>query len=323
MHVVPPCAAGQGAVSVVAMPRRASLRSHLYRDRYLYLLLLPVIAWFLIFRYGPMYGVVIAFKNYRFVDGVLGSPWIGFAHFERMLTSRDFYQIARNTLLLSVLQLAVQFPAPIVLALVLNEIRGKTYKRACQTLLYIPHFISWVVLAGIVISVLSPSTGVVNSLLKNVLGLKPVNFMIVPGWWVVAFVLSGVWKTAGWGTIIYLAAIAGIDPQLYEAARIDGAGRVRQVWHITLPGIRSTAVILLILGLGTFLDVGFEQVYMLQNDAVRSVADVIATYVYRLGLQNAQYSYTTAVGLFQSVVGLVLIIGANAVVKSLGGSALW
>ncbi|MFP4377444.1 MAG: ABC transporter permease [Spirochaetales bacterium] len=302
---------------------RSLLRRDLYRDRYLYVLLLPVIAWFVLFRYVPMQGVVIAFKDFRFFDGIWGSEWVGFEHFERMFRSRDFYQIVRNTLVLNVYQLIFQFPAPIVLALLLNEVRSSKFKRISQTLLYVPHFISWVVLAGIVISVLSPSTGVINIILTRVFGVEPVHFMIRPSWWIFWFIVSGIWKSAGFGTIIYLAAISTIDPQLYEAATIDGAGKLRQTWHITLPGISATVGILLILNLGNFIEIGFEQVNMLQNSVVNSVADVIPTYVYRVGLRGAQFSYTAGVGFFQALVGLVLITSANWTLRKLGHSGLW
>ena len=302
---------------------RSRLGRDLFRDRYLYLLLLPVIAWFIIFRYVPMHGVIIAFKDFRFFDGIWGSEWVGLRHFERMFRSRDFYQIVRNTLVLNLYQLVFQFPAPIVLALLLNEVRNSKFKRISQTLLYVPHFISWVVLAGIVISVLSPSTGIVNILLNRILGVEPVHFMIRPGWWIFWFIVSGIWKSAGFGTIIYLAAISTIDPQLYEAATIDGAGKLRQTWHITLPGISATVGILLILNLGNFIEIGFEQVNMLQNSVVNNVADVIPTYVYRVGLRGAQFSYTAGVGFFQAVVGLILVTTANWTLRRLGHSGLW
>ncbi|MFW5776831.1 MAG: ABC transporter permease [Spirochaetota bacterium] len=302
---------------------RSNLGRDLFRDRYLYVLLLPVIAWFIIFRYVPMQGVIIAFKDFRFFDGIWGSEWVGLMHFERMFRSRDFYQIVRNTLVLNLYQLVFQFPAPIVLALLLNEVRNSKFKRISQTLLYVPHFISWVVLAGIVISVLSPSTGIVNILLNRMFGVEPVHFMIRPGWWVFWFIVSGIWKSAGFGTIIYLAAISTIDPQLYEAATIDGAGKLRQTWHITLPGISATIGILLILNLGNFIEIGFEQVNMLQNSVVNDVADVIPTYVYRVGLRGAQFSYTAGVGFFQAIVGLILVTTANWTLRRLGHSGLW
>ena len=303
--------------------RRGIAIGQIVRDRQLYLMFLPIVIWLIMFRYVPMYGLQIAFRNFRFADGITGSAWVGLRHFERMLGSQEFYLIVRNTLLLNFYQLLFQFPAPIVLALMLNEVRNQAFKRVSQTLLYVPHFISWVVLAGIIIGILSPSTGIVNIGLNRLFGVQPVHFLIREPWWVFWFIVSGIWKSAGWGTIIYLAAISGIDPQLYEAARMDGAGKFRQIVHITLPGISSTAAILLILNLGNFMDIGFEQILMLSNSVVRGVADVIPTYVYRVGLQGGLFSYTAGIGFFQSLVGLVLVWGTNRIVKAIGGTGLW
>lgn len=303
--------------------RFGNLRRDLYRDRYLYMLLFPVLFFYLIFRYVPMYGLIIAFKDFRFVDGIIGSQWVGFEHFERMFRSEQFFRIVWNTLILNVYQLVFQFPIPIVLAVLLNEVRRKHMKRTIQSLLYVPHFISWVVLGGILIAILSPSTGVLNIILDRVFGIDPIFFMADRFWWVVVFIVSGIWKTAGWGTILYLAAITNIDPQLYEAAIIDGANKWRQIWHITIPGISSTIGILLILNVGGFLDISFEHIFMLQNQRVMRVSEVIPTFVYRAGLQGAQFSYTTGVGFFQSFVGLFLIWTANKIIKKTGGSGLF
>ena len=303
--------------------RRKRRWTEIVRDRQLYLMFLPILVWLIMFRYVPMYGLQIAFRNFRFADGISGSEWVGFDHFVRMFGSPEFFLLLRNTLLLNVYQLVFQFPAPIVLALMLNEVRNRTFKRVSQTLLYVPHFISWVVLGGIIIAILSPSTGIINNIRVQLFGAEPVHYLISNRWWVFWFIVSGIWKSAGWGTIIYLAAISGIDPQLYEAATIDGAGKFRQIFHITLPGISGTIAILLILNLGGFIEIGFEQIYMLQNAVVREVAEVIPTYVYRAGLRNGLFSYTAGIGFFQSVVGLVLVWGANKAVKGLGGSGLW
>ncbi len=303
--------------------RRAKLRQDLYRDRYLYAMMLPVfIGFFVLFRYVPMYGVTIAFRNYRIIDGMFGSPWVGTRHFERLFRSPEFVLILRNTLLLNLYQLIFQFPAPIILALLLNEVPKPGFKRTLQSVMYVPYFLSWAVLGGIIISLLSPSTGIVNAIIQS-LGFEPIFFMMSTRWWPVVFIVSGIWNSAGWGTIIYLAAISGIDPQLYEAVRIDGANRLRQTWHITLPGIRGTIAILLILNLGRFIDLGFEQVWVLQNPAVRSVAEVIPTYVYRIGLQAMQYSYTAALGLFQSLIGLALVLTANWTIRAMGEEGLF
>jgi putative aldouronate transport system permease protein len=293
------------------------------RDRYLYLFLVPALLYYTIFKYGPMYGVIIAFKNFRFLDGVMGSPWVGLKHFTRLFGSADFFMVLRNTLLLNVYSLFFGFPVPIILAVLLNEVRHKGFKKITQSLMYIPHFISWVVLGGIVIALLSPSTGIINIILQKVFGMEPTYFMASTFWWPIIFVVSGIWHGAGWGTIVYLAAITNIDMELYEASMIDGASKLKQIWHITLPGIRSTIAIMLVLRMGNMMDLGFEQVYILQNSAVRSVSDVISTYVYRMGLQGIQYSYTAALGLFQSVISLILVLSANKIVKRLGENGLW
>ncbi|MCK9478611.1 MAG: ABC transporter permease subunit [Firmicutes bacterium] len=293
------------------------------RDRYLYAMLIPVVAYYAIFKYAPMYGVTIAFKNFRFADGILGSSWVGFANFQRMLRSSEFLLILKNNLLLNLYTLVFQFPAPIILAILLNEIRNKYFKKTTQSLLYIPHFISWVALGSIIMGILSPSTGSINFLLVKLFKIEPIYFMTSTFWWPIVFVLSSIWKSAGWGTIIYLAAITGINPELYEAAHIDGAGRFKCILNITIPCIRGTIAVLLILNMGHFLELGFEHIYSLQNASVRSVADVIATYVYRVGLQGMQYSYTSAIGLFQSLVGLILVLLTNFIVKKMGEGGIW
>lgn len=297
--------------------------NRLKRDRHLYLMLMPVIVFYILFKYAPMFGEIIAFKDYRLADGIIGSKWVGLKHFQSLFLSIDFWRVLRNTLVLNVYSLVFGFPVPIILALMLNEVRKEWYKRTVQNFLYLPHFISWVVLGGIFIAILSPSTGVVNSVLEKVFGIEPIYFMASSKWWPAAYTLSGIWREAGWGTILYLAAMASIDPQLYEAAKIDGANKLRQIWHVTLPGIRSTVAILLILRMGHMMDVGLEQTLILQNQSVLDVADVISTYVYRVGLQNMNYSYTTALGLFQSVVGLILVIGVNKITRALGEKGLW
>lgn len=298
------------------------IRKRLYRDRYLYLLLLPVIALFVLFRLIPLNGEIIAFKNFRLTEGIWGSAWVGFDQFERLFQSKDFYNVLKNTFLLNVYNLIFGFPVPIILALLLNELRKEWYKRIVQNLFYLPHFISWVVLGSIIIGLLSPSTGLVNTILKS-FGMEPIFFMADKFWWPVTYVSSGIWREAGYGTILYIAAMAAIDPQQYEAAKLDGANKWRQIWHVTLPGIRSTIAIILILQMGKFLDVGFEQVFVLQNPAVYSVSEVVNTYIYRIGLQNLQYSYSTAIGLFQSAVGLILILSVNRIIRSMGEKGLW
>ncbi|MGN7763494.1 ABC transporter permease [Paenibacillus sp. 22594] len=295
---------------------------YLHRDRYLYLFLIPAMSYFFLFKFVTLYGELIAFKDFRLLDGVWGSPWVGLKHFRALFQSADFWQVLRNTLLLNLYNLVFAFPAPILLALLLNELRVNWFKRTVQNLLYLPFFISWVVLAGIIVSLLSPSTGVVNAALQA-MGVDPVYFMTSTFWWPVVFIMSTIWQSAGWGTIIYMAAISSIDPGLYEAAKIDGATKMRQIWHITLPGIRGTIGVLLVLQMGKMMDVGFEHIFNLQNAAVFSVSDVISTFVYRTGLQNAQYSLATAVGLFQALIGLILVLTVNKIVKKLGEGGLW
>lgn len=285
-------------------------------------MLIPVALFFVLFKYAPLFGEIIAFKNYRLADGVWGSEWAGLEQFKKLFASPEFYTVLRNTLLLNLYSLVFAFPVPILLAVLLNEVTRNSYKRILQNLLYIPHFISWVILGSIVIALLSPSTGVVNQVLK-LFGLEPVYFMASTFWWPVSFVASSIWKEAGFGTILYMAAMSGIDPTLYEAAKIDGASKLRQIWHVTLPGIRGTAAILLILQVGRMMDVGFEQVYTLKNSAVTQVAEVISTYVYTRGIENLQYSYTTALGLFQSLVAFILVISVNRLIKAMGERGLW
>jgi putative aldouronate transport system permease protein len=294
----------------------------LRRDYWLYIFMLLPLAFYVIFKYVPMYGAIIAFKDFKIGLGIAGSKWVGLQQFTRLFRTPDFLKILKNTLLLNLYALAFGFPVPIILAILLNEVRSSAFKKINQSILYLPHFISWVVLAGIFIQMLSPSTGIVNMVLKAV-GVKPIYFMASNFWWPIMFVISGIWQGAGWGSIIYLAAVSAIDPELYEAARIDGANKPQQIWHITLPGIKATIAIMLILRMGSMMDIGFEHIYNLQNSAVYDVADVISTYVYRVGIMGAQYSYTTAIGLFQSAISLVLVISTNKITRMMGENSLW
>nr|WP_258525642.1 sugar ABC transporter permease [Paenibacillus sp. YN15] len=284
--------------------------------------MIPGIVYFLAFKYAPMWGVVIAFQDYNVFAGITGSEWIGLKHFIDMFHDADFFNIFRNTLLISLYKLVWGFPGPIILALLLNEVRHMSYKRLIQTLAYLPHFLSWIIVAGILNNILSPSTGIVNEVL-GWFGLEPVFFLADPSWFRTVLVASDIWKEIGWGAIVYLAALAGIDPQLYEAATVDGANKWHQLRHITLPALLPTVVILFILRLGHVLDVGFEQVFVLYNPMVYGVADVIETYVYRVGLTQAQFSFSTAVGLFKSVIGLILVVASNKLAKKLGHDGIW
>ena len=299
------------------------LLKRIKRDKWLYIFLMPILIYFIIFKYVPMFGLVMAFQDFKFSTGFFHSEWVGLEHFRRLFTGNNFFMILKNTLLLNAASVVFGFPIPIVLAVFLNEVRHKGFKKVTQSIMYLPHFMSWVVLGGILIEILSPSSGIINSILKNVFHMEAIYFMGSKFWWPIAFVISGIWQSAGWGTIIYLAAITGIDQELYEAARIDGAGKLNQIRYVTLPCISSTIAIMLILRMGSMMDVGFEQVYVMMNSAVRDVSEVISTYVYRLGIEGAQYSYTTAIGMFQSVVSCILVLSTNKIAKKVNGTGLW
>ncbi|NHN33114.1 ABC transporter permease [Paenibacillus agricola] len=292
------------------------------RDQYLYLLALPMLAYFLVFKYVPMWGILIAFKEYTPYVGFMNSPWVGFAHFERFFSNEDFMILLRNTLAINIMNLVLFFPLPILISILLNEVRSEWIKRTMQSVIYLPHFLSWVVIAGITFLMLSISDGIINKLLFA-MGFAKHDFLTDPNLFWLLLTVQSIWKEAGWGTVIFLAAIASVDPQQYEAAKIDGAGRIQQIWHVTLPAIRNVIIILLILRIGHMMDVGFEQVYLMMNGAVSSVADVFDTYVYRSGIQQAQFSYSTAVGLFKSVVGVTLVVVTNRLAKKFGEEGVY
>lgn len=294
----------------------------LWKYRWLYLFMIPGILYFILFKYVPLWGLIMAFKNYQPYAGLMGSEWVGFKHFERFLGMNEFWQLFRNTLLLGLYNTVIFFPVTIILALLLNEIRSELFKRLVQTLVYVPHFLSWVVIAGITYVLLSTENGIINSWITS-LGGQPVEFLTSTAWFRPLIILQLIWKDAGWGTIIFLAALAGVNTQLYEAARMDGANRFRLLWHITLPSIRSVIVILFILRLGTFLDLGFEQIFLMLNAINREVGEVFDTYVYRVGLMQGQFSYSTAVGLFKSVIGFILVILANKIAKWFGEEGIY
>ena len=296
---------------------RWTAREHLARYRWLYLLLLPGVVYFAVFRYGPMYGAVIAFKDYVPFLGIAGSEWVGLAHFTDFFGNPDFRRLLVNTLVLAFLSLVVAFPLTIVMALLLNELRLNLLKRTVQTLIYIPHFLSWTVVASLTYLLFAVDVGPVFHLLNAVLGTDT-NFLTDPDWFRPIIVLQDIWKNTGWGTIIFLAALATVDQEQYEAAIIDGAGRFRRVWHVTLPAIRGTVIVLLVLQVGQILTTGFEQIYLMSNSLNRQVADVFDTYVYFVGITEGAFSYSTAVGLFKAVVGVVLIVGANWLAKRFG-----
>lgn len=285
-------------------------------------MLLPGVLYFIIFKYFPMYGLIISFQDYKPYDGIRGSEWVGLEHFRRLFTEPDFMIILKNTVILFALNLFIYFPVPIILALMLNELRGHFFKRLFQTFVYLPHFMSWVIIVSITYVMVTMDGGIINELLVY-FGLEKINFLLNPEWFRPMYILQVIWREAGWGTIIYLAGMAAIDPGLYEAARMDGAGRMRQVWHITLPSIRGVIITLFILKIGHVLDLGFEHVYLLLNSMNRQVAEIIDTYVYTAGLRQGQYSYSTAIGFFKSVIGLILVMLVNKLSKKIGEEGVY
>lgn len=289
----------------------------------LLLMMLPALLTFLIFRYGAMIGISMAFVDYKakvgqsFIDNILSSKWVGFKYFEQFLTSMSGLQILSNTIMISLLKILFGFPAPIILAILLNEIHNDRFKRITQTITYLPHFISWVVLAGILRMVLSPDYGVIVGICR-VLGTEPINFLGDKAYFRGLLVITEIWREVGWGSIIYLAALTAIDPGLYEAAVLDGANRFQRIWHVTIPCIISTIVVMLILRTGTIMDAGFDQVYNMYNNSVRSVSEILDTYIYTKGIIETKYSLTTAVGLFKSVIGLGMVLLTDRIAKGLG-----
>ena len=290
----------------------------------LYLLLIPFLVYFFMFHYRPMYGVILAFKNFKPVMGITGSPWIDplFKNFTRFFDSPYFGRLLSNTLSISLLQLLFGFPLPILLAIMLNEMGNLRYKKVLQNITYAPYFLSTVVVVGLLRAFTSPSFGLVNVLIRNA-GGTAINFMALPEWFLPLYIGSYVWQSAGWNSIIYIAALAGVDPQLIESAQIDGANRLQRIWHINLPSIQPTIVILLILNVGQIMNVGFEKAYLMQNDMNMAVSDIISVYSYKLGIQGMQYSFATAIGLFNSAINCVLLVIVNTLSRRLSETSLW
>ena len=303
---------------------RSSVLKRYYRHRYLFALLAAALVWTIIFKYGAMYGIIIAFTDYRFAYGIWGGEWVGLHHFTQMFNgTTDFGRVFRNTVLISLYRLLWGFPAPIILALLLNEVRQRHFKRTVQTISYLPHFLSWVVLAGVIRTILSPSAGVINTIIKG-LGGNPIYFLAEIDWFVTVLISTGVWQSVGFSSIIFLAAIAGVDPQLHESAIVDGAGKIRQAWSITIPSIIPVIIIMFILRVSDILDAGFDQILNLYSPAVYEVADIIDTYVYRIGLREIpRPSLATATGLFKNVIGLILVVIVNRVAKIFGDYGIW
>lgn len=293
------------------------------RDKYLYLLLLPSVIWYLLFHYKPIYGLVIAFQDFSLFKGILGSEWIGFENFETFFHSAYFLRNLRNTFLINIYSLIFSFPIPIILALLFNEVKNLKFRKGVQTIMYLPHFISTVIVVGIVTNFLSPESGIIN-LILNKFGFEKIYFLTRPEWFRKIYISMGIWKSAGFNSIIYLAALAGVNPQLYEAAVIDGASKWRQMLHVTLPGIMPTIIIMLILRIGNLLNVGFESIILLYQPVTYETADVISTYVYRTGIQqDNNYGLAAAAGLFNSVVSFVLVVSANKFSRKFSETSLW
>ncbi|MCY4460985.1 MAG: ABC transporter permease subunit [Albidovulum sp.] len=317
--------AGEQADGASARPmqeRLVWLADHFKREWQIYVMLAPMIIWFLLFLYKPMYGLQIAFKDYSIFRGIVESPWVGLEHFETLFNNSQFLRAVKNTVIISALSLIFGFPVPIFLALMFNEILHALYRRTCQTIVYLPHFISTVIIAGIVITAFSPSAGIVNTIIGWI-GIEPVYFLIKPEWFRPIFIGSGIWQEAGFSSIIFLAAIAGVNPSLYESAVVDGASRWQMMWKITIPSIMPTIIIMLIIRIGNLMEVGFELIILLYQPATYQTADVINTFIYRQGLQSGQYDLAAAAGLFNAVVAFVLVMAANSVSKRVSRTSLW
>lgn len=311
--------------SEVTRTTRKQIRSvklkKIFTNYELYLFLAPTLLYFIIFHYVPMYGVLIAFKDFIPTEGVWGSPWVGFEHFERFFNSYNFETLIKNTLSLSFLQLLFGFPLPIIMALLLNQVRNQRYKKFVQTVIYAPHFISVVVLVGMVYVFFS-NTGLINNFIM-MFGGEPIHFMAKAAWFKPLYISSGVWQETGWAAIIYLAALAGVSPEVHEAAIMDGASKFQRIIHVDIPAILPTAMILLVLSVGNLMNIGFEKAYLMQTPLNVSAGEIIPTYVYKVGLQNAQYSFAAAVGLFNAVINFILLWAVNKAANKLSGSGLW
>lgn len=296
----------------------------LKKHKALYFLMLPGILYYIIFKYLPMYGIIIAFQDFSIGRGIFGSKFVGFKHFiEFFYYTPDSWKLIRNTIMLNIYDLLFHFPAPIVLALLFHEIKNKAFKKFVQSVSYMPHFLSTVVIAGIIVMFLSPSTGIINFILVKVFGMEPIMFLGLPEWFRTIYIGSEIWQKVGWGTILYLAAIAGVDPTLYEAAKIDGANRFQQMRHVTFVGMIPVMIILFVLNLGHFMEVGFQKILLLYNPMNYETSDVINTFVYRRGILDADFSFATAVGLFQSAIGFVLVVFANRIARKHSETSLW
>jgi putative aldouronate transport system permease protein len=309
-------------VQSVKQFKRETFFKYFKKNWHLYAMLVIPISFYIIFKYIPMYGNIIAFRKYIPGGSVFGAEWVGLIYFAMFIFDPTFWHVFKNTLILSFYSLLFDFPSSIIFALLLNELRHIVFKKVVQTISYLPHFITLVVVVGMISEILSPSYGVINSILQA-LGFEPIYFLTKPEWFRTIYITSQIWQGLGWGAIIYLAALAGIDPHLYEAAEVDGANRWKQMWHISLSGIMPVIMILLILNIGNFLSVGFQKILLLANPLTYETADVIQTYVYRMGFENYNYSFATAIGLFDAVIGLFLVVMANQLARKYSETSLW
>jgi putative aldouronate transport system permease protein len=309
-------------MSYVPKTRLQVVRTRIWRSRYIYLMILPVVLYFAIIHYWAMGWLSIAFYDYRLLRGFAGSEFVGFQNFLDFMKGINFVPVVRNTVLLNLYSLVFSFPMPIIFAILLNELRSMKFKRVVQTVSYLPHFLSAVVIVSMMTVIMSPSTGFINGMLKAV-GLDTIYFMGESGWFRPIYIMSGIWQELGWSAIIYISALSGINPDLYEAARVDGAGRFRQIWHVSLPGIKVTIMLLLILRIGNLMGSSFEKPFLMQNDLNNSVAEVLATYTYKVGLVRGSYSLSTAIGLFNSIISLILVTSANAISRKVSEISLF
>ena len=299
------------------------LKFNANRDIPVYLLILPAALLLFVFHYLPIYGIVISFQDFSPFKGVLNSNWVGLKNFEHFLADSNFWRVFKNTIIINLLQIIIGFPIPVMFAIFLNELWSNRFKKVVQTVSYLPHFISWVVAASIITSALSPSSGLINKFLEGAFGIEPIYFLAKEEYFRLIIVISNVWKELGMQSVYYIAALASIDTELYEAAKMDGAGKIKQTIHITLPGLRSIIIVLLVLKIGRMVNIGFEQIFLLYNPLVYDVGDVISTYTYRLGIEQTRYSLTSAIGVTQSVVNFILVYAANKAARKIAGWSLW
>lgn len=308
---------------VIIKHKKPGLKIRFKKSIPIYMLLIPAMSLLLVFHYAPIFGIVIAFEDYSPFKGVLGSQWVWLKHFKLFLSDENFWRVMKNTVIINLYQLVFGFPFPVIFALLINELRSNRFKKVIQTISYLPHFLSWVVVASIVTTILSPKTGIINNVLTSVFQIDSIYFLAKPQYFRSILVVSSIWKNFGMSSVYYIASLAAIDQELYQAASIDGAGRLKQTWHITLPGLRNIIIVLLVINIGSLINIGFDQIYLLYNPLVYDVGDVISTYTYRMGIEKTQYSITAAIGITQSVVNFALVFSANKLSRLVAGWSLW